>query len=79
MAIYTTTQAQTNLNKLIDQVSESHQPIHITSKKHAAVLISEEDWASIQETLYLLSIQGMGKSIREGLKTPLSKCNEDLD
>lgn len=79
MAAYTATKARANLYNLIDQVSQSHKPIHITSKKANAVLISEEDWSAIQETLYLLSIPGMGKSIRDGLKTPLKKCDEDID
>lgn len=79
MAIYSATKARASLYRLIDQVSETHQPIHITGKKSAAVLISEEDWLAIQETLYLLSIPGMGKSIKDGLKTPLKKCDEELD
>lgn len=79
MTIYTTTQARSNLYKLIEQVSKSHKPIHISGKNAGAVLISEEDWSAIQETLYLLSIPNMGKSIKEGLKTPLKKCDEELD
>lgn len=79
MTTYTVTSARANLYQLIDQVSHSHKPVHIAGKKAAAVLISEEDWSAIQETIYLLSIPDMGKSIREGLKTPLNKCDEDLD
>jgi len=79
MTIYTATQARSNLYKLIDQVSKSHKPIHISSKNAGAVLISEEDWSAIQETLYLLSMPGMGESIKKGLKTPLKKCDEELD
>lgn len=79
MTIYSATKARASLYRLIDQVSETHKPIHITGKKTSAVLISEEDWTAIQETLHLLSIPGMGKSIRDGLKTPLKKCDEELD
>lgn len=79
MTTYTATQARSNLYRLIDQVSKSHKPIHISSKKAGAVLISEDDWSAIQETLHLLSIPGMAKSIRAGLKTPLNKCDEELD
>ena len=79
MNIYTATKARESLYRLIDQVNESHNPIHITGKKAGAVLISEEDWSAIQETLYLLSIPEMGESIKEGLKTPLSKCKKELD
>jgi antitoxin YefM len=78
MITYTATKARTSLYRLIDQVAESHKPIHIAGKKGGAVLISEEDWSAIQETLYLLSIPGMGKSIKAGLKTPLKSCDKDL-
>ena len=54
MAIYTATQARSNLYRLIDQVKKSHKPIHISGKNASAVLISEEDWSAIQETLHLI-------------------------
>ena len=73
------TKARANLYRLINEMSLSHEPIQITGKKAKAVLISDEDWRSIEETLYLLSIPGMRESIREGLKTPLEKCSEKLD
>jgi len=79
MSGYTATNARANLYRLIKQVSESHVPIHIMSKQAGAVLVSEEDWSAIQETLHLASIPGMAKSIKEGLKTPLKKCKKDLD
>jgi prevent-host-death family protein len=69
------TEARANLYKLLDQAGESHEPIQITGKRVNAVLISEDDWRSIQETLYLLSIPGMRESIRKGLKTPVRKCS----
>ncbi|WP_419584609.1 type II toxin-antitoxin system Phd/YefM family antitoxin, partial [Thiolapillus sp.] len=43
------------------------------------VLVSEEDWNAISETLHLMSIPGMGESIKEGMKTPVSECSEELD
>ena len=61
------TKARANLYRLIDEVSLSHNQILITGKEHNAVLVSEEDWGAIQESLYLLSIPGMRKSIIEGL------------
>jgi PHD/YefM family antitoxin component YafN of YafNO toxin-antitoxin module len=65
--------------RLIDEISSNHEPVTITGKRANAVLISEEDWRAIQETLYLLSIPGMGESIREGLQTPIEECSEELD
>lgn len=79
MATLTATEARSKLYKLIDEAALSHKPITITGKRSNAVLLSEEDWNSIQETLYLLSIPGMRESIREGLKTPVSKCQKSLD
>ncbi len=71
------TDARNNLYKLIDEASESHEPIQITGKRNNAVLLSEEDWSSIQETLYLLSIPNMRESIREGLSESLEQCSEE--
>jgi PHD/YefM family antitoxin component YafN of YafNO toxin-antitoxin module len=42
------------------------------------VLIAESDWRSIQETLYLLSIPGMRRSIQQGMKEPLSNAAKKL-
>ena len=79
MAGITATEARSKLYRLIDETAESHQPIVIMGKRNKAVLISEEDWSAIQETLYLLSVPGMRKSIREGMDTPVDECNEELD
>jgi prevent-host-death family protein len=72
-------QAQQDLQALIKEVTESHQPIRITGSQGNAVLLSEADWSNIQETLYLLSVPGMRDSIREGLATPVEDCSEALD
>ncbi|HEX6833940.1 MAG TPA: type II toxin-antitoxin system Phd/YefM family antitoxin [Rudaea sp.] len=71
-------EARANLYRLLDEAAETHVPVHITGKRNNAVLVSEEDWKAIQETLYLLSIPGMRESIREGMKTPLNKLSKDL-
>ena len=78
MTTVTATEARAKLYKLIDEAASAHQPISITGKRSNAVLLAEDDWNAIQETLYLLSIPGMRESIRKGLKTPLSKCTKDL-
>jgi antitoxin YefM len=70
------TEARAQLYRLLDETAETHEPIQITGKRTNAVLISEEDWRAIQETLYLLSIPGMRESIRKGLKAPVEKCSE---
>ncbi len=60
MGVINATNARKNLYKLIKEVGESHEPITITGKESSAVLVSEDNWHAIQETLYLLSITGYG-------------------
>ena len=79
MKSITTTDARKTLYKLINETADSHEPILISGKKANAVLISEEDWNAVNETLYLLSIQGMRESIIEGLQTPLEDCDESIE
>ena len=79
MPTLSATEARTKLYRLIDQASLSHEPIIITGKRGNAVLISEDDWRSVQETLYLLSIPGMRESIQDGLATPIENCREEID
>lgn len=79
MTTLTASQARTELYKLLDKVAASHEPIQITGKRNNAVLISEEDWSAIKETLYLLSIPKMRESIKKGLKTPLKECSRKVE
>jgi len=79
MPTLSATEARIKLYNLIDQTSATHEPVLITGKRGNAVLISEDDWRSIQETIYLLNIPGMRDSIREGLTTPIEECGEELD
>jgi len=73
MTTFTASEARAGLYRLIDQVTETHKPVIISGKRANAVLISEEDWTAIQETLYLLSIPNMRESIKEAMSEPLSK------
>jgi len=79
MAILNASDARANLYRLIDQTNESHEPVLISGKRNNAVLVSEDDWKSIQETLFLTSIPGMRESIIEGMKEPLGESSIDLD
>lgn len=78
MSVLTASAARANLYRLIDQVSESHEPIMIAGKKSSAVLVSAEDWKAIQETLNLLSIPGMRDSILKGMAEPLVNSARQL-
>ena len=75
----TASEARAGLYRLIDQTSESHQPILISGKRGSAVLISAEDWQAIQETLYLLSVPGMRESIKKGMAEQLDKSTKELN
>ena len=78
MAAINATNARKNLYRLIREVGESHEPVVITGKENSAVLVGEDDWHAIQETLYLHSIPGMADSIRKGLKTPVEECDTEI-
>ena len=79
MTTMTANEAGANLDRLIEQTAESHQPIHIAGASRNAVLLSSDDWQSIQETLYLLAIPGMRESIKEGMTAPLQDSAKELD
>lgn len=79
MEIYTTSQARTNLFKLIDYAAESHDPVYIIGKKHKAVLIAEEDYKALLETLYLNSIPGMKHSIITASQEPIENFSDKID
>jgi antitoxin YefM len=79
MTSITATEARKCLYKLVDDVSESHEPVQITGKRGNAMLVSEDDWRAVQETLHLLSVPGMRESILEGMAAPLDECDQDLD
>ena len=77
MTTLSASEARKRLYNLVDEVKETHTPIQIVGKRSSAVLLAEEDWRAIEETLYLASIPGMRDSIMKGLKTSVEKCGED--
>jgi prevent-host-death family protein len=77
MTTVSATEARSKLYKLLDQARETSEPILITGKRGNGVLVSEDDWRAIQETLHLLSIPGMRKSIREGMAEPVDEGSEE--
>lgn len=79
MTVINATNARKKLYSLMDEVNISHEPVHITGKKGGVVMIAEEDWRNIEETLYLSNIPKMTESVQEGLKEPLDTCSEKLN
>ena len=78
MTTVNVTEARANLYKLIDDASVSHEPIVITGKRGNAVLLAEDDWNAINETLYLISVPGMRGSIIEGVQEILKETSTEL-
>jgi prevent-host-death family protein len=78
MTTLKTSVARSKLCRLINETASSHEPILIVGKRSSAVLVSEDDWRAIQETVYLLSIPRMRQSIRKGLATPIKQCAKQL-
>ncbi len=79
MRIYTTSQARENLYKLVDSVATSHEPAYIVGKRNKVVMIAEDDYRAIEETLYLLSIPTMRESILDAKDEEIEKCSSTLD
>jgi len=79
MTIVNATTARKNFFKLMEQAVTTHEPVTITGKTGNVVVLSEEDYRSIQETLYLYSVPTMREKIIQGLNTPLDECVEDTD
>lgn len=77
MSIINATNARNNFFKVIDEAITTHEPVYVTGKNGNVVIISEEDWRSIQETIYLSGIPGIKEKIIKGLNTPLDECVED--
>ncbi len=73
MTSITTTDASKRLDEVLDSLAESHEVAQIAGQRHSGVLVSDDDWRAIQETLHLTGIPGMRESIVEGLRTPVEQ------
>ena len=75
MTSITVTKLRQNLYKTIEEVNECSTPIAITnSRGKGAVLIGEDDWRAIEETLHIESIPGMAQSLLEAKEQALEEC-----
>tara|TARA_B100000989_G_C19525704_1_gene466756 strand:- start:2540 stop:2782 length:243 start_codon:yes stop_codon:yes gene_type:complete len=79
MKAISTTKARENLFQLVKEVAINHEPIQVHGKQGAVVMVAQEDWESIEETLFIDSIPGLGDSIIEGLQTPESDCFDKIE
>ena len=79
MVTLNVTEARANLYKLIDDATVNHEPVVITGKRGNAVLLAEDDWNAINETLHLLSVPGMRESILEGIQESIDSAATELN
>jgi PHD/YefM family antitoxin component YafN of YafNO toxin-antitoxin module len=79
MNVVTISKARSSLYRLVDDITINHEPTFIKGKRNNAVLIGEEDWRSIQETLYLCSVPGIAESIVEGKNISIEECVESVE
>ena len=79
MATLNATEAKANLYKLIADTSVNHEPVIIIGKRGNAVLLAEDDWNAINETLHLLSVPVMRESILEGMQEKIDNCAAELE
>lgn len=79
MTTLSTLEASRRLDELLKTLAESHDVVQIHSQDQTGIVVSEEDWRALQETLYLTAIPGMKESIVEGLQTPVESCSKELD
>ena len=66
-----------NAFNYVEQTIRYNEPLNISTRDGNAVLLSEEDYSGIMETLYLVSAPGMREKIMDGMKTPLEDCVDE--
>ena len=79
MSSINVTNARKDLYRLIEKINQSHEPVHVIGKNGAVVMVAEDDWKAVEETLFLTSIPGMRESIIKGMQEPIEKCSDTLD
>lgn len=63
----------------MDEIAQTHEPILITGKRNNVIMLSQEDWNAIEETLYLNSIPNMASSIQESMKAKDSEFSKNIE
>jgi len=79
MPVLSVKNVKNKLDSILEAVQNTYEPLIIAGKKHSAVLISEDVWRSIEETLYLSSIPGMKESIINGMKEKIEDCTSSVE
>jgi len=71
--------ARKDLYQLVDNVATTHEPALIKGKRNAVVMVAAEDWADIQETLFVSNNKSLAKSLHKGIKESYKECKAKLD
>ena len=74
MSTINITNFRKNIFEYLNRTIQYNEPLSITTKTGNAVILSEEDYLGLMETLYLSSNAKLKKEIIEGLKTPIQDC-----
>jgi prevent-host-death family protein len=77
--IMTVSQVRADIYNVMDETAQTHEPILITGKRNNVVMLSQEDWNAIEETLFLNSIPNMVSSIKESMDSSDSEFTEDVE
>jgi len=77
--VMSVSQVRADIYNVMDETAQTHEPILITGKRNNVVMISQEDWNAIEETLYLNNIPNMVSSIQEAMNAPDSEFSETVE
>ena len=77
--VMSVSQVRADIYNVMDQTAQTHEPVLITGKRNNVVMLSEEDWNAIEETLYLNSIPHMASSIQESMGADDSEFSENIE
>lgn len=77
--IMSVSQVRKDIYNIMDETAQTHEPILITGKRNNVVMLSQEDWNAIEETLYLNSIPNMASSIQDSMNADDSEFSEDIE
>jgi len=79
MPVLNVKNAKEKLDIILEEIQNTYEPLIIAGEKHSAVLVSEEVWRSIEETLYLTSIPGVKESIIAGMNEKIESCASTIE
>lgn len=72
-------QIREDIYNIMDEIAQTHEPILITGKRNNVIILSQEVWNAIEETLYLNSIPNMTSSIQESMKAKDSEFSKNIE